>query len=126
MLMTGGSLLASAWQATAALLLLCHRPWALLLTCNARFPLFLLLHIALAAVEELAAEGRPACVCQGSVPFWPSVLSQLTGYSESGSPPFASAIAHAGRLCSKLYTSVDSSMAPNLPPAPGGPGLGEL
>jgi hypothetical protein len=62
---------------------------------------------------------------QGSVPFWPSVLSQLTGYSESGSPPFASAIAHAGRLCSKLYTSVDSSLAPNLP-APGGPGLGEL
>ena len=45
---------------------------------------------------------------QGSVPFWPSVLSQLTGYAEAGNPPFASAIAHAGRLCSKLYTSADA------------------
>lgn len=48
---------------------------------------------------------------QGSVPFWPSVLAQLTGYTEASSPPFASAIAHAGRLCSKLYTSVDPAMA---------------
>ena len=45
---------------------------------------------------------------QGSVPFWPSVLSQLTGYTKAGNPPFASAIAHAGRLCSKLYTSADA------------------
>ncbi len=45
---------------------------------------------------------------QGSVPFWPSVLSQLTGYAEAGNPPFASAIAHAGRLCSKLYTTADA------------------
>lgn len=42
------------------------------------------------------------------MPFWPSVLSQLTGYTEAGNPPFASAIAHAGRLCSKLYTSADA------------------
>lgn len=42
------------------------------------------------------------------MPFWPSVLSQLTGYAEAGNPPFASAIAHAGRLCSKLYTSADA------------------
>lgn len=48
---------------------------------------------------------------QGSVPFWPSVLAQLTGYTEASSPPFASAIAHAGRLCSKLYTSVDPTAA---------------
>ncbi len=58
--------------------------------------------------------GRGARSCaqltraQGSVPFWPSVLSQLTGYTEAGNPPFASAIAHAGRLCSKLYTSADA------------------
>lgn len=52
---------------------------------------------------------------QGSVPFWPSVLSQLTGYTEASSPPFASAIAHAGRLCSKLYTSAEV-MAPPPPP----------
>ena len=51
---------------------------------------------------------------QGSVPFWPSVLSQLTGYTEGSSRPFASAIACAGRLCSKLYTcaEVAASMAP--------------
>ena len=42
------------------------------------------------------------------MPFWPSVLSQLTGYAEAGNPPFASAIAHAGRLCSKLYTTADA------------------
>jgi hypothetical protein len=56
-------------------------------------------------------------VAQGSVPFWPSVLSQLTGYTEASSPPFASAIAHAGRLCSKLYTSTDSGMMMTAPPA---------
>ena len=62
---------------------------------------------------------------QGSVPFWPSVLSQLTGYMESVSPPFASAIAHAGRLCSKLYTSVDpthTAAAAGLGGQPGLPG----
>lgn len=54
---------------------------------------------------------------QGSVPFWPSVLSQLTGYTEASSPQFPSAIAHAGRLCSKLYTSAEAvaPVAPALP-----------
>ncbi len=54
-------------------------------------------------------------LAQGSVPFWPSVLAQLTGYTEASSPPFASAIAHAGRLCSKLYNSVDPSAAAYMP-----------
>lgn len=70
---------------------------------------------------------------QGSVPFWPSVLSQLTGYMEASSPAFASAIAHAGRLCSKLYTSVDPALmasaaaAAALPPpfVPGAPPVGQ-
>ena len=42
------------------------------------------------------------CAAQGSVPFWPSVLSQLTGYTEASTPAFASAIGHAERLCTKL------------------------
>ncbi|CAK0784210.1 hypothetical protein CVIRNUC_007414 [Coccomyxa viridis] len=66
---------------------------------------------SLTAAAILVAARR----AQGSVPFWPSVLSQLTGYTEASSPPFASAIAHAGRLCSKLYTSAEV-MAPPPPP----------
>jgi hypothetical protein len=78
----------------------------------------------------LLREACAACMCagrvgegmcgtpQGSVPFWPSVLSQLTGYTEASSPPFASAIAHAGRLCSKLYTSADSAAVTAAAPPP--------
>lgn len=51
-----------------------------------------------------------ACPVQGSVPFWPSVLSQMTAYTESGSPPFAAAIGAAERLCTKLYSMQESAL----------------
>jgi len=55
------------------------------------------------------------CPPQGSVPFWPSVLSQLTGFTEASTPVFASAIGHAERLCTKLCAP------PEAPYAMGGP-----
>jgi hypothetical protein len=41
---------------------------------------------------------------QGAVPFWPSVLAVLTGYSDMADGQMAAAIAHADRLASKLYS----------------------
>ena len=70
---------------------------------------------ATCASEEVLCQQCTAV--QGTVPFWPSVLSQMTGYTEASSPVFASAIAQAGRLCRKLYTSAEATapMAPALP-----------
>ena len=45
---------------------------------------------------------------QGSVPFWPSVLAQLTGFTEAGAPAFASAIGHAERLCAKIISTPEA------------------
>ena len=42
------------------------------------------------------------------MPFWPSVLSQLTGFSEAGSAPFVSATALAERVCDKLLSSSEA------------------
>ena len=41
---------------------------------------------------------------QGSVPFWPAVLAQLTGCSEPGNAAFVAAISHAERLRTRLIT----------------------
>ena len=43
------------------------------------------------------------------MPFWPSVLAQLTGLSEAGSAPFASAAALAERVCDKLLVAAEVS-----------------
>lgn len=41
------------------------------------------------------------------MPFWPSVLAQLTGFSEAGSAPFVSATAVAERVCERLLASAE-------------------
>ena len=41
---------------------------------------------------------------QGAVPAWPSVLAQLTGFSESGTPAFGAVINQTMRLISKIDT----------------------
>lgn len=38
------------------------------------------------------------------MPFWPSVLAQLTGFSDAGSAPFVSATALAERVCDRLLS----------------------
>lgn len=45
------------------------------------------------------------------MPFWPSVLSQMTGYTEASTPAFASAISHAERLCSKLCSTEENPVS---------------
>ena len=44
---------------------------------------------------------------QGCVPFWPSVLAQLTGFSEGGYAPFTQAISLAEVTCDKLLLTPD-------------------
>lgn len=39
---------------------------------------------------------------QGAVPAWPSVLAQLTGFSEASTPAFGAVINQTMRLISKL------------------------
>ena len=46
---------------------------------------------------------KPTHITQGSVPFWPSALAAMTGYSESSSPIFAAALQHGDRLAQKLF-----------------------
>lgn len=48
---------------------------------------------------------------QGCVPFWPSVLAQLTGFSEAGCAPFTSAISLAEVACEKLLSATDANYA---------------
>ncbi len=67
-------------------------------------------------------ELRRKCCLQGSVPFWPSVLSQLTGFTEASTPIFASAIGHAERLCTKLCSGPETPYMMAGPPMPGPPG----
>ncbi len=57
------------------------------------------------------ARGSRGCEPQGSVPFWPSALAAMTGYSESSSPIFAAALQHGDRLAQKLFAGLPEQHA---------------
>ena len=45
------------------------------------------------------------------MPFWPSALAAMTGYSESSSPIFAAALQHGDRLAQKLFAGLPDQHA---------------
>ena len=45
----------------------------------------------------------PSLSLQGSVPFWPCALSQLTGYMEGSCSILTAAAQHGERLAGKLF-----------------------
>ena len=49
------------------------------------------------------------------MPFWPSALAAMTGYSESGSPIFAAALQHGDRLAQKLFAGLPDQHAAAQP-----------